>query len=61
MTDNAVIFRNLASSDMVRRAVQNHSKHQPIANDVGIDSLLSRLAGAKARAKRDEDLPTQSE
>jgi hypothetical protein len=55
MTHNLAIFRNLACSDMVRKALQNHAKHQPIANDDGIDSLLSRLAEAEATAKRDED------
>jgi hypothetical protein len=56
MTDNPAIFRNVACSDMVRKALQNHAKHQPIANDDGIDSLLSRLAEAEATAKRDEDI-----
>lgn len=55
MTDNTVIFRDLACSDMVRKALHNHAKHQPIANDDRIDSLLSRLAEAEATAKRDED------
>lgn len=56
MTDNPAIFRNLACSDMVRKALQNHAKHQPIANNDGIDSLLSRLAEAEATAKPDEDI-----
>jgi hypothetical protein len=55
MTDNTVIFRDLACSDMVRKALHNHAKHQPIANDYRIDSLLSRLAEAEATAKRDEN------
>lgn len=37
MTDNTVIFRDLACSDMVRKALHNHAKHQPIANDDRID------------------------
>jgi ABC-type lipopolysaccharide export system ATPase subunit len=55
MADHPTIFRNLACSDMVRKALQNHAKHQPIANDDRIDSLLSRLAEAEATAKRDEN------
>ncbi|WP_267970761.1 hypothetical protein [Agrobacterium vitis] len=40
MADHPAIFRNLACSDMVRKALQNLAKHQPIANDDQIDSLL---------------------
>lgn len=55
MTDNPMMFRKVACSDMIRNALQHHAKHQPIANDDRIDTLLSRLAAAEATAKRDEN------
>lgn len=61
MIENTAIFRNLACSDMVRKALQNHAKHQPIAHDVRIDSLLSRLAEAEAAADRNRTSADESE
>lgn len=50
MTDNIALFRQVACSDMVRKAAQAHVKHQPIPNDDRINSLLERLSQAEARS-----------
>lgn len=44
MTDRTHVFRQLACSDMVRKAAQ--ANHQPIPNDARIDALLHRLSQA---------------
>lgn len=44
MTDRSHVFRQLACSDMVRKAAQ--ANHQPIPNDARIDALLQRLSQA---------------
>ncbi len=41
MTDNSHVFRQLACSDMVRKAAQ--ANHQPILNDGRIDLPMSRI------------------
>lgn len=50
MTDRFHIFRQLACSDVMRKAAQAHVKHQPIQNDDRINSLLERLSQAKLAA-----------
>jgi len=55
MTDRSHIFRQLACSDMVRKAAQAHVKHQPIQNDDRINSLLERLSQAEARSTSPEE------
>ena len=45
MTDRSHAFRQLACSDMVRKAAQ--ASHQPIPNDGRIDALLQRLSQAE--------------
>ncbi len=45
MTDRSHVFRQLACSDMVRKAAQ--ANHQPIPNDGRIDALLQRLSQAE--------------
>jgi hypothetical protein len=45
MTDKSHVFRQLACSDMVRKAAQ--ANHQPIPNDGRIDALLQRLSQAE--------------
>ena len=44
MTDRSHMFRQLACSDMVRKAAQ--ANHQPIPDDGRIDALLQRLSQA---------------
>ncbi|MFN7089029.1 MAG: hypothetical protein ACK4P4_00495 [Allorhizobium sp.] len=56
MNDHPAMFRKLACSEMVRKAVQSHAKHQPIANDDRINGLLHRLA----EAERGSDGKTRS-
>ncbi|RVP47809.1 hypothetical protein [Sinorhizobium medicae] len=60
MADNSHVFRQLACSDMVRKAAQAHVKHQPIPNDDRIDSLLERLSQAEARSTAPEDKDLQN-
>nr|CAD6629949.1 hypothetical protein RKHAN_04114 [Rhizobium sp. Khangiran2] len=55
MTDKSRLFRQLACSDMVRKAAQ--AKHQPIPNDDRIDALLKRLA--EAGEARENGVPSQ--
>lgn len=45
MTDRSHMFRQLACSDMVRKAAQ--ANHQPIPDDGRIDALLQRLSAAE--------------
>ena len=45
---------------MVRKAAQAHVKHQPIANDDRIDSLLERLSQAEARSTAPEEKDPQN-
>lgn len=45
MTDRSHEFRQLACSDIGRKAVQ--ANHQPIPNDGRIDALLRRLSQAE--------------
>ena len=45
MPDRSHVFRQLACSDMVRKAAQ--ANHQPIPNDGRIDALLQRLSQAE--------------
>lgn len=52
MTDKFTVFRKLACSEMVRHALQNHPKHQPIAMDDRIDAQLKRLAEAEISQDR---------
>ncbi len=45
MTDGSHVFRQLACSDMIRKAAQ--ANHEPIPNDRRIDALLQRLSQAE--------------
>jgi len=60
MTDNIALFRQVACSDMVRKAAQAHVKHQPIPNDDRINSLLERLSQAEARSTAPEEKDPQN-
>jgi len=60
MADNSHVFRQLACSDMVRKAAQANVKHQPIPNDDRIASLLERLSQAEARSTAPEDKDPQN-
>jgi hypothetical protein len=60
MADNSHVFRQLASSDMVRKAAQAHVKHQPIPNDDRINSLLERLSQAEACSTASEEKAPQT-
>lgn len=40
-------FAKLASSKMVRSALQNHPLHQPVETDTDFNALLSRLDSAE--------------
>lgn len=59
MANNSHVFRQLACSDMVRKAAQAHVKHQPIPNDDRIDSLLERLSQAEACSTASEEKAPQ--
>ncbi|HZG27947.1 MAG TPA: hypothetical protein VE079_05745 [Ensifer sp.] len=50
MADQSKFFRQLASSDMVRKAAQRHERLQPIPDDDRIQSLLERLSEAEKRS-----------
>jgi hypothetical protein len=60
MADNSHVFRQLACSDMVRKAAQAHVKHQPIPNDERINLLLERLSQAEARSVAPEEKDRQN-
>lgn len=60
MADNSHAFRQLACSNMVRKAAQAHVKHQPIQNADRIDSLLERLSQAEARSTAPEEKDRQN-
>ncbi len=60
MADNSRVFRQLACSDMVRKAAQADVKHQPIPNDDRIDSLLERLSQAEAGRSVPEEKDPQN-
>jgi len=55
MTDNSHVFRQLACSDMVRKAAQ--ANHQPILNDGRIDALLQRLSHAEQDPHGKQSVP----
>jgi hypothetical protein len=59
MTDRSAVFKKLVRSDMVRSALQNHPKHQPIAMDDRMSALLGRLA--KAEGTQDTQAPSSVE
>jgi hypothetical protein len=52
MTSSSDQFVRLASSDMVRRALESNPGYQPVANDDRIDALLRRLAEAENESKK---------
>lgn len=60
MTDNSHVFRQLACSDMVRKAAQ--ANHQPILNDGRIDALLQRLSHAEQdpHGKQQKEVRTET-